>query len=145
MHELSIALSIVDVAAEQADRLGVRVVAVRLRLGPLSGVVREALLGSWELAREGTPALAEAALEIEDVPLVVYCSACAGERRPASMQHLCCPVCGAPTPSIVSGRELEVSALEVVDVSPDAVVESDRAANAPDAPGRGAPEGAEAE
>ena len=55
MHELSIALSIVDVAAEEAERQGGgRVVAVHLRLGRLSGVVKEALLASYELAREGS-------------------------------------------------------------------------------------------
>ena len=43
MHELSIALSILDLAAEEAGRRGGRVVAVHLKLGPLSGVVKEAL------------------------------------------------------------------------------------------------------
>ena len=37
----------------------------------------------------------------------------ADERRPASVQELCCPVCGAPTPQVVRGRELEVVALEL--------------------------------
>ena len=67
MHELSIALSILDFAAEEAERRGGRVVAVHLRLGPLSGVVKEALLSAYELAREGTP-LAAAALVVEEVP-----------------------------------------------------------------------------
>ena len=54
MHELSIALALVEMAAEEAERHGARVVAVHLRLGPLSGVVKEALLSpmSW---RAGTP------------------------------------------------------------------------------------------
>ena len=55
MHELSIALSIVDMAAEEAERQGGRVVAVHLKLGPLSGVVKAALLSAYELAREGSP------------------------------------------------------------------------------------------
>ena len=42
MHELSIALSLLDLVAEEAGRRGVRVAAVHLRLGPLSGVVRDA-------------------------------------------------------------------------------------------------------
>ena len=41
MHELSIAMSILDVAEEEAERQGgARVVAVHLKLGPLSGVVQ---------------------------------------------------------------------------------------------------------
>ena len=112
MHELSIALGIVDVATEEAERRQTRVVAVHLRLGPLSGVVKEALVSAFGLAREGT-ALAAAELVVEEVPLVAYCPACAAECTLASVQELCCPACGTPTPEIRRGRELEVVALEI--------------------------------
>ena len=50
MHELSIALSLLDQVAEEAERRGgVQVHAIHLRLGPLSGVVKEALLSAYEL------------------------------------------------------------------------------------------------
>ncbi len=114
MHELSIALSILDLASEEADRQGVRVVAVRLKLGPLSGVVKEALLSSWELAREMSP-LAGARLVIEPTPLLIRCPACGQERPAVSIQELCCRDCGAPAAEVVSGRELEVTGLEVID------------------------------
>ena len=113
MHELSIALSILDLAAEEAARQGGgRVAAIHLRLGPLAGVVQAALRSAYDLAREGS-GLEGAALVIEEVPLVAYCPACAAERTLASPQELCCPVCGAPTPQVVRGRELEVVALEI--------------------------------
>ena len=55
MHELSIAMSLLDMIEEQVDiRGGVRVFAVHLKLGPLSGVVKEALQSAYELACEGT-------------------------------------------------------------------------------------------
>ena len=112
MHELSIALSILDLVAEEAERQRGRVVAVHLKLGPLSGVVKEALVSAYDLAREGTP-LAQTELVVEEVALVAYCPACAAERALVSVQELCCPACGAPTPELVSGRELEVVALEI--------------------------------
>jgi hydrogenase nickel incorporation protein HypA/HybF len=112
MHELSIALSIIDVAAEEAERRNGRVVAVHLKLGPLSGVVKEALVSAYGLAREHTP-LEHSELIVEEVPIVAHCASCAAERTLASMQELCCPVCGAPATEIVSGRELEVVALEI--------------------------------
>jgi len=113
MHELSIALSILDLAAEEAERRGVgRVVAIHLRLGPLSGVVREALRSAFELARESST-LSQAELMIEEVPLAAYCSTCATERTLESPQLLCCPTCGTPTPEVVHGRELEIVALEI--------------------------------
>jgi hydrogenase nickel incorporation protein HypA/HybF len=113
MHELSIALSILDLAGEEAERQGGgRVAAIHLRLGPLSGVVKDALRSAYDLAREGT-ALERAELVIEDVPLLAYCPACETERALPSAQQLCCPACGTPTPQVVRGRELEVVALEI--------------------------------
>lgn len=113
MHELSIALSILDLAAEEAQRQGEgRVVAIHLRLGPLSGVVPEALRSAFELAREGS-SFGTTELVIEQVPLAAYCPTCAGEQALESPQELRCPVCGTPTPEIVRGRELEVVALEI--------------------------------
>ena len=113
MHELSIAMSMVQMAAEEAARRGgVQVCAIHLKLGPLSGVVREALLFSYEVACEGTP-LEGSRLVIEDVPVVVFCPDCAEERTLASVQRFFCPACDAPTPQVLRGKELEVVALEI--------------------------------
>jgi hydrogenase nickel incorporation protein HypA/HybF len=112
MHELSIALSILDLVAEEAEQHDGRVAAVHLKLGPLSGVAKEALVSAYHLAREDTP-YSRAELVVEDVPVVVHCAACAAERVLPSVQELRCPVCGAPTPAVVRGRELEVVALEI--------------------------------
>ncbi len=112
MHELSIALSIVDLAEEAGRNRGGRVAAVHMKLGRLSGVVKEALLSAFELAREGTE-LAQAELVIEEVPLVIHCSACGADQTPESPFELRCPSCGLMTNDIVSGRDLEVHALEI--------------------------------
>ena len=115
MHELSIALSLIEGATEEAARLGnVRVEALHLRIGPLSGVVREALEFSFDLAAEGTP-IAGARLAIEEVPVAVWCTACGAERELLSLQHFRCPVCDTSTPDVVRGRELELRALEVTE------------------------------
>ncbi len=113
MHELSIAMSIIDIAAEELERHGgAAVVAVHLKLGPLSGVVKEALASAFELAREGSP-LAQASLEIEDVPIAVFCPTCQSREPVGSLQDLCCGRCGSYTADIVSGRELEIVAMEI--------------------------------
>jgi hydrogenase nickel incorporation protein HypA/HybF len=112
MHELSIALSIIEGAEEEAARHGGKVTAVHLRLGQLSGVVKDALLFAYDLACETTP-LAGSRLLIQEVPVVVFCSQCAAERTLASIQSFCCPLCGALTPDVVQGRELELVALEL--------------------------------
>ena len=115
MHELSIALSIVEMAEQEAARRGAAgVQAVHLRLGPLAGVVKEALESSYELAREGT-CLARSRLVIEEVPIVVYCPNCKAQRTLPSMQLFCCPECNTPTADVVRGRELELTALELAE------------------------------
>ena len=113
MHELSIAMSMIEMATEEAaKRGGVQVNAVHLKLGPLSGVVKEALLFSYEVACQGTP-LEGSQLLIEDVPVVVYCPTCQAERTPVSLQQFCCSDCDTPTPQVLQGKELEVVALEI--------------------------------
>lgn len=113
MHELSLALNIIDIASEEAERRGgVGVNAVYLRLGPLAGVVKEALVSAFELARGDTP-LCNSELLIEDVPLVVFCPTCQAERNLGSIQDFCCPDCGLPCGDVISGRELEIVALEI--------------------------------
>jgi hydrogenase nickel incorporation protein HypA/HybF len=68
MHELSIAMSLVDLACEEKRRRDLpEVRAVRLRLGARSGVAKEALTFSFDLAAEGT-CIEGAALKIEETP-----------------------------------------------------------------------------
>jgi hydrogenase nickel incorporation protein HypA/HybF len=112
MHELSIAMGIVEAATDEAQRRGVRVSAVHLRLGALSGVVKDALLFSYEVACQDTP-LAGSRLIVEDVPVIVFCALCQEQRLLTSVQSFCCPECGTPTMDIRQGKELEVFALEV--------------------------------
>ncbi len=113
MHELSIAMSIVEMAQEEAERRGkVTVQAVHLRLGLLCGVVKEALLSSYEMACEDTP-LKGSRLLVEEIPVEVYCPVCAMVRPLSTIQMFTCSECGTPTPTILRGKELEVVALEI--------------------------------
>ena len=123
MHELSIAMSIVEMAQEEAERRDVRIDAVHMELGPLSGVVAEALLFSYEVACSGTR-LEGSRLGIKEVPIEVYCQMCDAQQTLSSMQLFCCPVCGTPTAKVIHGRELVITALEVRDECPTTPVGS---------------------
>jgi len=115
MHELSIALSIIEgVEEEIGKRNNARVAIVYLKLGPLSGVVKDALLFSYDVACEDTQ-LAGSKLEIEEIPVILYCPVCEEERPAVSIINLCCAVCGSPSNEIRKGTELEVFALELSD------------------------------
>lgn len=81
MHELSIALSLAEVAGEAAAKAGARrVLAVRVRIGLLSGVAADALRFSYELATAGT-LLEGSRLDIDELPVVVFCPDCQAERQ----------------------------------------------------------------
>ncbi len=113
MHELSIAISMIDQIIEESESHGgLEVEVVHLRLGVFSGVDKDALLFSYELVCDGTR-LQGSRLQIEMIPLVIYCEVCQKERIPPSLYQLCCPECQSPGQKIVSGREIEVASLEV--------------------------------
>jgi hydrogenase nickel incorporation protein HypA/HybF len=112
MHELSIAMSIVEMAEEEAESRGVRISAVRLKLGVMSGVVKEALLSCYELACEGT-SLAGSRLLVDEIPVIVFCPRCDEPRPLNTIQLFACSECGTSTPEILQGKELEVVGLEI--------------------------------
>jgi hydrogenase nickel incorporation protein HypA/HybF len=105
-------MGILDSVAEQAAARGIeRVSAVHLRVGAMAGIVRDSLRFSWDLASANTVA-AGSRLDIEEVPLAVYCDTC-GQEKTLERIILRCPACGSPTPRIVRGRELHIVAMEV--------------------------------
>ena len=113
MHELSIALSIVDRVLEKLEEDGGGIVeAVHLRIGAFSGVEKEALDFAFALACEGT-ALQGSCLIVEDVPLRIYCPVCRAESSPVSRYQLACPACNTPAERVTQGKELELKAFEV--------------------------------
>lgn len=68
MHELSIALSIIEIAEEESEQRGyVSVDAIYLKLGAMSGIVKEALASAFDLAVEQS-AFPKCRLVIEEIP-----------------------------------------------------------------------------
>lgn len=115
MHELSIAYNLVDIAEQAAIEAGINSVsAVHLRLGVLSGVEKDALLFAYDIAVKDT-LLEGSCLEIEQVPILVYCANCNAETILPDMQYFLCPNCNEPVSEVRQGKELELSYLEVDD------------------------------
>jgi hydrogenase nickel incorporation protein HypA/HybF len=113
MHELSIAASIVEQATELCRRQGgIRVTAIRLRIGRLACIHQSALRFGFDLVAADTP-LATATLEIVEGPVRVWCAACDREVELRGLQRFACPACGLPTGEIRAGRELEIESLAI--------------------------------
>ena len=117
MHELSIALNLVEIAESAAREQNVtHVEAVHLRLGVFSGVMPESLEFAYDVVTQGTM-LAGSRLIIEEQPLVIYCPLCQLERKLDTIQSLECPVCGIASNEIRQGQEIEIAYLEVTDAT----------------------------
>lgn len=109
MHELSIAESVVRIAAEHAR--GRRVAAVQVKIGHLRQVVPSALEFAFELLTEGTE-LDRAELQIEAVAAAGVCRDCGTESELGSFP-LRCPACGGLDLELTAGDELLVDSIEL--------------------------------
>ena len=77
MHEMGIAMEIVDIAKASIpqDMQGARVQRVNLQVGKLSAIVPDSLRFCFDLVVKETP-LEGAELAIEEVPVVARCKDC---------------------------------------------------------------------
>ena len=113
MHELSICSAIADAAARHAD--GHSVSQVTVQIGHLRQVVPDALQFSWEIvAPTAGDELNQADLVVEEVPAVVECASCGAETT-LDMPILSCGSCGNFDVRLISGEELRVVSIDLVD------------------------------
>ena len=112
MHELSLAGDLVERLEEAARReRAARIVEIRLELGAMSGVDRDAFEFAFPEVARGT--LAEGArLVVEELALKVRCRACGVESEPRYPLFRC-RVCDSPEVDITAGREFKVLSMEV--------------------------------
>ncbi len=111
MHELSIAQNLIELVSEHASQEGAcRVRTIRIRLGELSGFQR-ALYFCFERVAQNT-VCEGARLEIETVPLTLHCGTCNDTRRPSTRYSFRCCECGMPASEVVTGREMQITAIE---------------------------------
>ena len=112
MHELSIALSVLDIVRTAAADSGLAsVTVVRLRIGRASGVQPDSLRFAFDCSKEGTVAEA-AVLEIEEVPIGGRCDVCDHDFTSREPYVLACPLCGETSFQVTTGDELHVLDLE---------------------------------
>lgn len=115
MHEMSIAMQIVEIAVASipSDLKNAQVKRVNLKIGKLAAVVPESLRFCFQIAVRDTP-LREADLNIEEIPLRVRCTDCNAEWI-AHEPVFICRECNSGSVEMLSGRELDITSIEVVD------------------------------
>ena len=113
MHELSIALSIVDIAEQEVARHQAKSVeAIVLEIGELSGIEPPALDFAWECAIENT-VLAKAQRITHYIKGKAVCMDC-GTEFDLKEIYASCPACNSYVKNYVAGRELKVKSLTLI-------------------------------
>lgn len=112
MHELSIAMSIVEICTEEARKAeATKVTRVELEVGSLSGIEVEALEFSWDVAVQNS--LVEGSkLTIQKTQAIARCNECKKEFEVDNFYSIC-PFCENFGYDILKGKELQVKAITV--------------------------------
>jgi hydrogenase nickel incorporation protein HypA/HybF len=115
MHEMGIALQIIDIATASIppDMRSARVERINLKIGKLSAVVPDSLRFCFDIVSKDTP-LASAQLAIEETPVVARCKDC-DARWTIAEPVFTCKVCNSGTLEILSGRELDIVSIEIAE------------------------------
>ncbi len=112
MHELAVCQGLMDQVEQIAARENAeRVMLIRLRIGPLSGVEPQLLSDAFPIAAAGSVA-ADAELVIENQDIRVRCLSC-GAETDASANRLLCGACGDYRTQLLSGDELLLTSVEL--------------------------------
>jgi hydrogenase nickel incorporation protein HypA/HybF len=121
MHEMGIALQVIDIALRSIpEDLSRRPVsAIRLKVGKLAAVVPASLRFCFEVAAKETP-LKNAALVIEEIPVTLRCNDCKSEQTVETPVFIC-NRCGGGSIQIISGQELDIDSIEIADEDPPAL------------------------
>jgi hydrogenase nickel incorporation protein HypA/HybF len=114
MHEMSLALSIVEQTREAATREGaVRILEVEIEVGCLAGVLADSLQFCLEAVGKDD-GLADTIFRITEVGATGNCRVCAAT-FPADSFLVLCPSCASDDVSLNGGRELKIRSLTIED------------------------------
>ncbi|MDP2253627.1 MAG: hydrogenase maturation nickel metallochaperone HypA [Thiobacillus sp.] len=112
MHELAVAQALVEQVDAVIDQHNAAQASlIRVRIGPLAGVVPELLATAFPLAAAGSR-MEHAQLEFTHAPIQVHCQTC-GLDTEAAMNRLVCGACGDWHTQILSGDELLLESVEL--------------------------------
>ncbi len=110
MHEVSVMLSILDVAVEEAQKAEAdRITAIHLIIGERSGVEIESLRFAFDMVTRNSMA-ENAELSISLIPFKGECLSCGHLFE--SRDFMVCDKCGGFA-RVISGQELQIESLEV--------------------------------
>lgn len=112
MHELSIVMSIVDIAQQQAEKADAAIIdEIEIDIGCLSTIQMEAFDFAWSQAVKET-ILEKTVKKINRIKGKAQCLDCEANFNIENFYDPC-PVCGQHLINIIEGKELRVRSLVV--------------------------------
>jgi hydrogenase nickel incorporation protein HypA/HybF len=112
MHELSVVMSIIDIAKQQADKENASVIEeIEMDIGCLSTIQMEAFEFAWRQAVKET-ILENTVKKVNRIKGKATCLEC-NAIFPLENLYDACPVCGEHLIEITEGKELRVRSLVV--------------------------------
>ncbi len=113
MHEASIAISLIETVSDLCQQEGyASIESVRLKVGRAAGVLPDALLFAFDVAKAGSIA-SQAELIIEYVPLGGFCCDCGSQFESEERYIFNCPACKSRAIKITRGDEMQIIDMEV--------------------------------
>jgi hydrogenase nickel incorporation protein HypA/HybF len=113
MHEVSIALSLLEMIEEKCREEGYAFVkSLKVRIGKASGILPEALQFAFASAKRNTIA-GNAELVIDLIPVQGICKDCTRRFEWPTSYLFECPFCKSPSFRVLSGYEMELVEIEV--------------------------------
>jgi hydrogenase nickel incorporation protein HypA/HybF len=112
MHELSIVMSIIEIAQQQAFQANAKGIdEIELDIGSMSGIEMDSFEFAWNQAVKGT-ILAEAIKKVNRITAKAQCLDCNHEFI-IHQYFDPCPICGSHLIQMLKGKELKVKSLLV--------------------------------
>lgn len=112
MHELSIAQEIITIVKDNLPDSSSKVKIVRIKVGKLSGVLSDSLKFCYDSLVQNTE-LDGSNIEIEEIPLKLYCKKCEYEFINDDFVFYCTK-CGSSEIELKEGNELFISEIELL-------------------------------
>ncbi len=113
MHELSIAVNIVEIATEEAAKASAKtVLKLELEIGKMSGVMPEALEMAMQEAIQSS-ILRNTDIHYHYIDAIAACTECCHE-FPQEDVLVTCPVCNSTKTHLIKGKELNIKSMEIV-------------------------------
>lgn len=115
MHEMGIAEQLMKIAESAIPETieNPKVEQLNLKIGKLSAVVESSLTFCFEIISKGT-IFEDAKVVIEAVPVLVKCKKC-GKTFEVDGPDFTCKTCPGSEIDLLTGREIEITSLELAD------------------------------